>query len=274
MKEYLDANKAHWNDLVEPHAASKFYDVEGFKQGRSTLDRIVLEGVGDVKGKSLLHLQCHFGLDTLSFARLGAEVTGIDFSPKAIKLARSLATELGLEAQFVCSDIYDLPNQLSGERGFDIVFTSYGILSWLPDLKRWAKIIAHFLKTSGIFFIAEIHPFSLVFADDDDTDLRVHYPYFNKKVMRFDEQGSYADANAILQHPTSYEWTYTMSGVINSLISTGLRINYLKEYPECCVQMLPFMVKDKEGFWRLPDGREDIPFTFALQARKEHSPDS
>lgn len=266
MDERIKANLLHWNDLVEPHARSGFYDVEGFKKGRSSLDRIVLEGVGDVKGKTLLHLQCHFGMDTLSWARLGAKAIGVDFSPKAIRLARSLAEELEIKAEFICSDIYDLPSQLSGE--FDVVFTSYGVLPWLPDLKRWAEVIAHFLKPGGIFYIVESHPFAHVFNDGNVSDLQVHYPYFAKDPMRFDGHGSYADAEAILEHTVHYEWMHPMSEIINSLISAGLRISCLKEYPFIFDKRLPFMVKGEDGFWRLPDGREDIPFLFTLKARK------
>ncbi|TKJ42946.1 SAM-dependent methyltransferase [candidate division TA06 bacterium B3_TA06] len=267
MDEYINANRRHWNELVEIHAKSKFYDVEGFKAGRLTLDRIEQEGVGDVKGKSLLHLQCHFGMDTLSFARLGAEVTGIDFSTKAIRLARDLSSELGLNASFVCSEIYDLPKKLSGE--FDIVFTSYGVLPWLPDLKRWAEVITHFLKPGGIFYIVESHPFAHVFNDGNVSDLQVHYPYFAKAPMRFDEHGSYADAEGTLEHTVHYEWMHPMSEIISSLIAAGLTIQSLKEYPFTPYKMLPFMKQDQEGWWRLPDGREDVPLLFSLKATKK-----
>lgn len=268
MDKRIKANLLHWNDLVEPHARSGFYDVEGFKKGRSSLDEIVLEGVGDVKGKSLLHLQCHFGMDTLSWARLGAEVTGVDFSPKAIGLARSLAEELKIPATFVCSDIYDLPNQLSGEEGFDIVFTSQGVLCWLPDLKRWAEVIAHFLRPGGFFFIQESHPVAHIFDDENPTDLRIRYPYFLTEPMRFEGESSYAVSHVETQNPVTYEWMHPMSEIINSLISAGLRISCLKEYPFIFDKRLPFMVKGEDGFWRLPDGREDVPLMFALRAGK------
>ena len=144
MEEYLKKNLDMWNDWAPLHAESEFYDVEGFKNGRNSLDSIELEEVGDVTGKSLLHLQCHFGMDTLSWARLGARVTGVDFSDKAIDIARSLSTELGIEADFICSSVYDLRKNLDGK--FDIVYTSAGVLCWLPDLKQWAEIINHFPK--------------------------------------------------------------------------------------------------------------------------------
>src|SRR3972149_9735810 len=171
------ANLALWDEWTSIHVRSKFYDVEGFKRGEVRLDSLEREELGDVTGKSLLHLQCHFGLGTLSWARLGATVTGADFSAKSIEQARALADELGIPAHFVCSDVESLPDNLSGQ--FDIVFTSYGVLPWLPDLKRWAEVIAHFLTPGGIFYIAEAHPISYIFDDTEGVnDLVVKYPYF------------------------------------------------------------------------------------------------
>ena len=226
---------------------------------------VELEELGDVAGRSLLHLQCHFGMDTLSWARLGADVTGIDFSEPAIGLARSLSDELDIPARFVHSNIYELPDVLSGQ--FDIVFTSYGVLCWLPDLTRWAQVIAHFLKPGGTFYIAEIHPFGVVFDDEIETDLRVRYPYFHsEKPMRFDYDSSYASGESKVSHTESYEWAHSLGDIINSLISVGLRIEYLHEFPFCVYKMLPFMEKGKDGWWRLPEQQDSIPLTFSLKA--------
>jgi len=194
MDEYLRNNRELWNEITPIHAQSKFYDVEGFKKGSSSmLYPVEFEEMGDVSGKSLLHLQCHFGMDTLSWARLGAKVTGVDFSDKSIDLARSLSDELGIEADFVCCNIYDLPAKLS-ER-FDIVYTSGGVLCWLPDLKKWAEIISHFLKPGGFFYILEGHPFSCVFDDSPDaTELKVKYPYFHgPEPDKWEPEGDYAE---------------------------------------------------------------------------------
>jgi SAM-dependent methyltransferase len=161
---------------VDPiHVRSEFYDVEGWKSGRrSDPYPLLVSEVGDVAGKDLLHLQCHFGLDTLSWARRGARVTGIDFSERGIEQARLLAAEAGLDARFLVSDVAELPASLAGE--FDIVFTSFGALNWLPDLPRWAEVVAHFTRPGGFFYIAEGHPFAWVFDDDDDaTGLRIEY---------------------------------------------------------------------------------------------------
>jgi SAM-dependent methyltransferase len=188
MDDYLAANRALWDEWTAIHEASSFYDLEGFKAGRSggsggsggsRLRPYEVAEVGEVGGKSLLHLQCHFGIDTLSWARLGARVTGADFSHRAIELARSIAAELDLDATFVRSDLYDLPSVLDGQ--FDVVYTSRGVLGWLPDLERWAAVVAHFLRPGGVFYITEIHPVALPLAgliwrrnNDADVGARRH----------------------------------------------------------------------------------------------------
>jgi SAM-dependent methyltransferase len=266
MDEYLSANRQLWNDWTELNERSKFYNLPGFLAGESRLDSAELE-LGEVAGKSLLHLQCHFGMTTLSWARLGAQVTGADFSDKAIALARRLSRETGLAANFVCANLYDLPAALSGE--FDIVFTSHGVLSWLPDLPQWAKVIAHFLKRGGTFYIVEAHPFAYVFNDDDKaTDLSVHYPYFHTpEPGRFEGKGSYADPDAEY-HSVEYYWTHSMSDILNSLIAAGLRIDSLREYSKLAWKMYPFMEVDSAGWWRLPDRFPELPLMFSLRATK------
>ena len=267
MDEYFKANRQLWDAWTGIHVKSKFYDVEGFKAGRRNLGSVVRGALGDVRGKSLLHLQCHFGMDTLAWARFGARVTGADFSEEAIKHARELSGQIGLDANFICSNIYDLPNALSGQ--FDFVFTSYGAIYWLPDLPKWAQIIAHFLKLGGTFFIADEHPFALVFENEGDvTDFQVHYPYFHSdEPMRWDTHGSYADPTADV-HNVEYGWQHSMSDVVNSLIAAGLRIQELSEYPFIAWQMFPFMEQDAEGWWRLPERLVQIPLMFTVKARK------
>ncbi len=266
MNEHLEANRAWWNEKVSLHAESGFYDVKGFKAGKLTLMDLEREELGDVAGKSLLHLQCHFGLDTLSWARLGAQVTGVDFSPEAIALACSLREEVGVEANFVCSDIHELPGLLSGR--FDIVFTSYGVLCWLSDLARWAEVIAHYLEPHGTFYIAEIHPFASVFYDRCDAEkLEVHYPYFHDtEPMRFENQGSYASGGAAGTRHVTYEWAHSLGDVVNALISAGLQIEFLHEFPYACYRMFPFLEPDGGGWWRLNAKHGCIPMTFSLKA--------
>jgi SAM-dependent methyltransferase len=267
MDEYKKANLALWNEWAQLHAGSKFYDVAGFKTGKTSLNPLEMEELGNVAGKTLLHLQCHFGLDSLSWARLGARVTGADFSEQAIALARSLSQEVGVKAEFVCSDIDKLPQVLSGQ--FDIVYTSYGVLAWLPDLQNWAAVIAHFLKPGGFFHIAESHPFLQVFPNEKTTtDLQVQLSYFpSPEPTRWEPEGCYADKDAQVTHP-SYEWTHSLAEIINALIGAGLRIDFLHEFPFLCWDNFPFMQKGSDGLWRLPGDHDTIPLTFSLKATK------
>ncbi len=266
MDDYLKSNRALWDAWTRIHVKSKFYDVAAFKRGENRLDSVVRAGVGDVRGKSLLHLQCHFGLDTLAWARLGARVTGADFSEEAIHQARQLAQEVGIDANFVCANLYDLPNALSGE--FDIVFTSHGVLSWLPDLGGWGKVIAHFLKPGGLFYICEAHPTAYIFDDENPADLRVRYPYFySPEPGKNQVHGSYADKDADV-HSVEYFWIFSMSDVINALIAAGLLITELREYDFLSWQMYPFMEPGSDGWWRLPKRFPPLPLMFSLRAIK------
>lgn len=267
MEKYKQANRDLWNEWTQIHEKSEFYDVAGFKQGKLSLHSIEMEELRDVSKKSLLHLQCHFGLDTLSWARLGAKVTGVDFSDKAIALARSLSQELKIPATFICADVYKLPSILPQK--FDIVFTSAGVLCWLPDIQQWAEIVAHFLKPGGIFYIREFHPFAQIFDDQEGlTDLRVAYHYFHSpEPMRCTVKGSYASRSATVSQTVAYEWAHSLSDILNALISAGLRIEFLHEFPYCTYQMYPFMEQSEDGHWRLKN--RNIPLMFSLKALKE-----
>ena len=221
----------------------------------------------DVKGKTLLHLQCHIGTDTLSWAREGAIVTGIDFSDESLKFANQLKEELKLPAKFIYSNVYDLKDNLTGQ--FDIIYTSQGVLCWLKDLDEWARIINHFLKPDGIFYIMESHPTCYIFDEDNTKDLKVNYPYFhNKEPMKWDDDSpDYADANYIAKNP-AYEWQWTLSDIINSLIKVGLKIELLNEYDKIFFKFYSVMEQDKDGWWYLPNSMNKIPLIFTLRARK------
>ena len=263
----MEANRKMWDEFVPINANSEMYRLEEFKQGANKLKSLELSEVGDVKGKSLLHLQCHFGMDTLSWARMGARVTGMDFSPKGIEMAQSLSKELNIPGRFICSNLYDLPSHLDEQ--FDIVFTSYGALCWLPDIPRWAQIAASFVKPGGFFYIAEFHPFSYVFDDDKNCkELKVRYPYFQTEPMRFPVENSYADENAKIATTMDYEWMYGVGQVVTSLIDAGLRVDFLHEFPFTCYAQIPFMEKGQDGYWRLPGEDQWIPLTFSVKASK------
>jgi SAM-dependent methyltransferase len=222
---YFEANKDAWNERTVVHKDSAFYDVPAFKAGAISLQPLELAEVGDVKGKTLLHLQCHFGLDTLSWARLGATVTGIDLSDKAIAAAKNLSADLNINAEFVCCNVYDLSQKLS--KKFDIVFTSYGVVGWLPDLDKWASVIAHFLKPGGTFHLFEFHP--VVWMFDDDFKY-IKYSYHNAETIVENKTGTYTDRNADIAY-TEYSWNHSLSEVLNALISKGLQIQHLNEFP-------------------------------------------
>jgi SAM-dependent methyltransferase len=268
MNEYLKANQQTWNTWTRYHLESRFYDLEGFKAGEKTLDPITLAGLGDVRGKLLLHLQCHFGMDTISWAGQGAVVTGVDFSEEAIKAARALAEELGVQASFVQSDLYDLPQNLTGQ--FDVVFTSHGVLGWLPDLEGWARVIAHFLKPGGIFYVVEGHPVALLFDERrTDGELRLGHLYFQgSEPLREEEDGSYAAPDAPIRSIT-YQWIHPLADIIGSLLRAGLRIESFEEYPFVGWAMFPWMERRGDGWWQLPPGKQSIPLMFSLKASKE-----
>lgn len=269
MDPYLEANQRLWDQWTSKHEKSAFYDLEGFRNGKDRLRSIELSELGDVEGRSLLHLQCHFGMDTLAWARRGAMVTGVDFSEQSIALALSLSLELGLAAQFYCADIYRLPEVLAGE--FDIVFTSYGVLHWLRDLHRWGEMIARFLKPGGIFYIVEDHPFFRVFSSKATSELQVKNCYFFSQTPdQLETTGSYATGDQG-ERSSYYIWNHSIGEVVSSLIEAGLRIEFLHEFPYAARAKFPFMEQGQDGWWRLPDHLDGtIPFLFSLQARKPY----
>jgi SAM-dependent methyltransferase len=269
MNEYLSENKKLWNEWTGVHVKSTFYDLEGFKQGKPAYDQIELEGVGEVAGKNFLHLQCHFGMTTLSFARLGAHVTGIDFSEEAITQAQSLSQELNLPARFICSDIYNAPNLLNEQ--FDIVFTSYGVLSWLPDMAKWAEVVAHFLKPGGRFFMVEAHPFAYILERPSATDdFKLLYPYSTKpnEPLKFEVSGSYADKDAVINQNVEYGWNHSLTDIIGGLLKAGLKLTNFNEYFHCVWEMFPGMVKSEANTFRLAEKADSLPLMFAITATK------
>ena len=272
MSDPIRTNNRLWDVWTAIHVASPFYDVASFKDGSQPI-RLAdheREEIGPVDGRTLLHLQCHFGLDTLSWARLGATVTGADFSEPAIEAARALAAELGIPARFVRSDLDDLPAALDGT--FDIVYTSRGVLTWLPDIRRWATVAAHFVKPGGTFYITEIHPVASVFTETGTApgELRLGYPYWDHpdRPLRFDVSGSYADRGAPTGPLVEHGWGHSLGEIVTSLIEAGLVIDSLHEY-DWCPWQLDFLVQSPDGRWRLPaDVGGELPLSFSLKAHK------
>ncbi len=265
MDDYYEANKRRWNELVAIHANSEEYDLKGFLDGKTSLHPVELDALGNVNGKRLLHLQCHFGLDTISWARLGAKATGVDFSETAIELARELSQRVGIDANFVCSNIYDLPDVHQGE--YDIVFTSFGVLCWLADIKGWARIVAHYLKPGGTFLIVEGHPIFSILDTEHPSELKIKYPYWHsEEPLSWEENGSYVDSDVKLENKQGYEWNHTISDILNALIQAGLVIKEVQEYPHLPWKPCPLAHKNEDGEWRI-DG-DPLPLGWSIKAIK------
>jgi SAM-dependent methyltransferase len=268
--EAIRDNNALWDEWTRIHETSAFYDLAGFKRGGIRLRPYELDEIGPVDALELLHLQCHFGIDTLSWARLGARVTGVDFSLAGVELARSVAAEIGIDgARFVQSDLYDLPTVLDGT--FDLVYTSRGVLGWLPDVRRWAEVIAHFVRPGGRFYITEIHPVAQVFEDDDiePGELRLRYPYWQHvEPLSFPVIGSYAEPTAEVGVHTEHGWNHGLGEIVTALVDAGLRIDSLREFP-FVDWPVEFLVEAPDGTYRLPAGTPgELPLFFSILATK------
>lgn len=269
----IRSNNDLWDAWTAIHVESPFYDVASFVDGTHPI-RVAdheIEEVGPVDGRTLLHLQCHFGLDTLSWARLGARVTGADFSEASITQARRLAGQIGHpEARFIRSDLEHLPEVL--DETFDVVYTSNGVLGWLPDIRRWAAVVARFVRPGGTFYITEIHPVANAFENmgTQPGELRLAYPYWDHpdRPLRFEVSGSYADREAPTAALLEHNWDHSMGEIVTALIEAGLVIDHLREY-DFCVWKLDFLERSEDGRWRLPAGTPgQLPLSFSLKAHK------
>jgi len=274
LDKYGTANRANWSERVAGHWDG--YDAPGFIADPTRLSRTVRfdhEYLGDVTGKTLLHLQCHFGEDTLSWARLGAEVTGIDFSQDAIAAAERLSRESGTPGRFVVSELYETPSKLAGEQ-FDVVYTGVGAINWLPDIAAWGKVVAAMLKPGGAFYMREGHPvlWSLRFPieDPDDESLVVEYPYFEvEDPLVWDEEESYL-GSAKLTNTRTYEWNHGIGEILTALLNQGLEIELFEEHRSLLWKGLHHMVEDDDGWWRLPEHQRQLaPLMYSLRARKK-----
>ncbi|MGK2947009.1 MAG: class I SAM-dependent methyltransferase [Acidimicrobiales bacterium] len=266
---WFELNRAWWDERVATHVASDFYGVEAFlHEDWSPLRRYEVEEAGDVTGLDLVHLQCHFGLDTLAWARLGARVVGVDLSTAAVEAARAIAERAGLDAEFVAANVYDAPAAVGG-RTFDRVYTGIGALTWLPDIDAWARTVGALLRPGGRLHLVEFHPVTHWCLADDD--LTVANSYFHEGPWVWGAEasgGSYAEAEATFDHNETVEWNHGLGAVVTALADAGLRIQSLVERPTMFVQRWASMVEHGHQDWRLPADQPQIPLSYSLLAVK------
>ena len=263
--DYINVNRQSWNNKTAVHFDSAFYDVAGFLKGATSLNEIELKLLGNIKGKRILHLQCHFGQDSISLARLGATVVGVDLADEAIKKAKELALQTQAEASFICCDIYDLPLHLVDQ--FDLVFTSYGTIGWLPDLDKWASLISRYLKPNGQLVFVEFHPILWMF---DDHFKQIAYNYFKDEAIIEIENGTYAAKDATLTQKT-ITWNHSTSEVLNSLINNGMEINSFDEFDYSPYNCFNETIEFEPKKYRIKHLDNKIPMVFALMATKKDS---
>lgn len=263
MENYIDINRKAWNEKTDIHIKSDFYDNKSFLKGNTTLKSIELGMFGDVKGKTILHLQCHFGQDSISLARLGAKVTAIDLSDNAIANARKFAEQTNTDVEFICCDIFDLPNYL--DKQFDIIFTSYGVIGWLLDLDKWAKIVSKYLKSGGRFVFVEFHPFVWMY---DDNFEKIIYNYFNVEAIVENIEGTYTDRDAAIKNET-VTWNHSTSEVLNSLINNGIEIKSFNEFDYSPYNCFSHTVKIDTDKYRIEHLGNKIPMIFSLEGIKK-----
>jgi len=258
-------NLAHWNEVTAHHVGSPMYRTEDFRRGEIVLDPVVRDAIGDVAGRRLLHLQCHFGLDTLSLARLGADVTGLDFSPPAIEKARALASEAGIDAAFICADVLDPP---AGLAGFDIVFASWGAIYWIADMAAWMRVAAAALKPGGRLFLCEGHPALLMLDEDAPAgELRVRWPYDSREAHVDEGDLDYTGAKVSARRTEGY--LHGLAHILNAAMGAGLTVRGFSEGDRVPWKAIGGLVQVDRDYWALPPGAPFVPLNFILQAVKE-----
>jgi SAM-dependent methyltransferase len=272
LDEHATANLANWESRVGIHARSRTYDLEAFASDPEHLSGVVdfdRERLGDLTGLDAVHLQCHIGTDTVSLARLGARVTGVDFSPAALEVARGLAASASVDARFVQSDVYEAPGTLGGEQ-FDLVYTGVGALNWLPDVRRWARVVVDLLRPGGRLHLYEGHPMLGTLDDErDDELLVVRFPYFEtKEPTRWESTETYTDGDAVVDSPVTYEWAHGLGEVVQAVLDAGLEVTGLEEHRTLEWPFFSWMEPAGGGRYRLPTGPELLPLMYTLRARR------
>jgi SAM-dependent methyltransferase len=270
--EWHRANRVHWDERVAIHLGPRGYDLDRLRAGEAPLNAIEAAELPDVAGKRVLHLQCHFGADSLKLARRGAEVVGVDFSAPAIATARGLADETGLaaRARFVEADLYDAQAAVPAPHGFDLVFVTWGTLCWLPDIKRWAQIVAAMLRSGGSLYLAEGHPAALVFDDaarHPDGMPGLFAPYFSRDPVVYTKHRDYIDPEARFSNPTTYTWVHPLGDIVTGLLDAGMSLDWLHEHDAVTWRMFEILVEDGNGLYRWPD-KPWLPLAFSLMATR------
>lgn len=263
MENYIQANKDSWNKQTAVHIVSEFYDMPSFLEGKSSLKEIELALLGNVDGKRILHLQCHFGQDTFSLARMGANCTGVDLSDAAIKKAKEINKDLKLDVNFICCDLYELPQFLEGE--FDMVFTTYGTIGWLPDLNKWAKLIGKYLKTGGKFVMADFHPVVWMFNEEMS---QITYSYFNENPIVETLTGTYADRGSDIVQKT-ISWNHSLGELFSALLQNDLNLLDFQEYNYSPYSCFLNMYEVENGKYKFSKLEKDIPIVYSILAEKK-----
>ncbi|MEX1125024.1 MAG: class I SAM-dependent methyltransferase [Acidimicrobiia bacterium] len=269
LDDYRLANRANWDARVDIHFPSKEYGVDRFASDPTHLSDVVTfdkEKLGDVTGKSLIHLQCHIGTDTISWARLGAEVTGIDLSEKSIAAAELLSRLAATPGRFVVSELYDAPSVVPEK--FDIVYTGAGAICWLPDIDGWARVVASFLDPGGVFYMREGHPMMWALDWEDMERLSVTLPYFETPDPFAEVKEETYAGDGVVVSPLNYTWNHGIGEILTALLDAGFRIDAVEEYDFCDWQGLDQMVQGDDGYWRLPDRPERLPLMWSVRATR------
>jgi SAM-dependent methyltransferase len=271
-QDWRSANRANWNERVAIHLGAACYERDSLRAGRGRLHPIEEAEIGPLEGLRVLHLQCHFGRDSLILAQRGARVVGLDFSAPAIAAAVELAAELGLaqRTHFVEADLYDAPTAIPEPGSFDLVFVTWGAINWLPNIRRWAEIVAYFLKPGGALYLAEGHPAALVFDDAAPRHGAMpgwFAPYFLRQPLVVDDPREYADEAARLVNARRYEWLHPLGAIVTALLASGLTLKWLHEHESVPWRMFEVLIEDAEGMYRWPD-RPWLPLAFSLRAER------
>lgn len=263
-KEYFEVNQKLWDAKTKIHVGSQFYNMEAFLAGENSLRKIELDELPSLEGRTILHSQCHFGQDTLSMQRMGGQCTGIDLSGKAIAQAKALNEQLGLSAKFVQTNVYEIDKHV--EEQFDIVFTSYGVVGWLPDLDRWAYQLMSRLKSGGTFYIVEFHPSMYQYNWDNK---QLEYSYFNSGEPTLEvEEGTYADRDSEIKLK-EYYWQHSFSEIFNALIKYGLVVESFNEFNYSPYQIFGTEVKRAEQEYLFQVNEINLPLVFSLKGIKK-----